>query len=503
MADEELIDGTYTLVMCIATGGSSQVWEVVQKSTGRNLAMKLLKAGSSEFKQNKVSLKNEASILKTLNHPLIVKFESFSSNRDNTYMTMEHFRAANLKLQLKMDMTAVHVRARQLFEGICQAISYVHSHGWIHRDIKPDNVLMNKAGEIRLVDFSLTSKSVNSFVQMIGAGRPSSIRGPRTYIAPETIRKETPRFQTDLYSLGILFFEVLTGKTPFQATTPDELLQKHLRSVPSNASEFNTNVSAEMDRLIGKLLKKKITDRPASIDEVLSELRRIKIFKEDVTEELIAKRKTESSDTMSELTEARLDSRADAKLRVILESNPEMAQQFEEDKRAKAAKKTTLEDQRKASILKSSPKPKQSDPVPMPQPVPAPPQPFYPPQGQYPFPMMPMMGPPPAMMPGFAGRPVYPGMQYPPQFPPPYAMPPIMPMPQGYPGAAAPIAAGPHPFQQTPSLPLPPRLSVPTSPLVAPNTQPPASPGVNPPAAVTPPVSPQELEFMTELPDVH
>ena len=78
-----------------------------------------------------------------------------------------------------------------------------------------------------------------------------------------------------------------------------------------------------------------------------------------------------------------------------------------------------------------------------------------------------------------------------------------MPMPQGYPGAAAPIAAGPHPFQQTPSLPLPPRLSVPTSPLVAPNTQPPASPGVNPPAAVTPPVSPQELEFMTELPDVH
>ena len=418
MSEEELIDGVYKLVMCIATGGSSQVWEVVEQASGRHLAMKLLKSDTGDFKQNKAALKYEAEVLKTLDHPLIIKFEKFSTSRDNTYMTMEHFRAANVKLQIKANISSVHVRARRLFEGICQAMSHVHSKGWIHRDVKPDNVLMNKVGEIRLVDFSLSSKEVKGFSKMIGGGRLKTIQGTRTYIAPETIRKEAPTFQTDLYSLGILFFEVLTGKTPFQAASPEDLLRKHLSTPPPNASEFNPNVTPEMDRLITRLLKKKPAERHGSVDEVLAELKRIKIFKEDVTDESLAQKEADKKgDVMSQLTDIRLDSRADAKLKEVLASNPELARQYTQDLRDKKDKKQAVEDERKAKILKSASKDAKTTKVTAPAVPPTQPQMVYQPMPQMPGPM----AMPPGYPPGYAP---YPQMQMP-------SMPPQMGLPPG------------------------------------------------------------------------
>jgi eukaryotic-like serine/threonine-protein kinase len=540
VSDEELIDGIYKLVMCIATGGSSQVWEVVEQASGRHLAMKLLKSDNPDFNENKAGLKHEAAVLKSLDHPMIIKFEKYSSSRDNTYMTMEHFRAANVKLQIKADIASVHVRARRLFESVCQALSHVHAKGWVHRDMKPDNVLMNKVGEIRLVDFSLSSKEVKGFSKMIGGGKQKTIQGTRTYIAPETINKQTPTFQTDLYSLGIMFFEVLTGKTPFQAPTPEELLRKHLRTEAPNASEFNPNVTPEMDRLIAKLLKKKPADRPASVDEVLGELRRIKIFKEDVTEESLAKKAEDAKDTMGELTDIRLDSRADAKLREMLEASPELARQFAVDKQEKVAKKKAVEEHRKKQILKASgpTKPAAAPAAPIPQPMPAPMPPGYPPQGSgYPpqgyaqYPQMPMVGPP--GMPGYPNMAGNPNQPFPPQAQ--YGMPGMMPAmpiaPAGPPGmipnmpAPAASAMPPAP-QMPPAVQMPPaavRGPVPAAPVAAPSapkpkpapaaTTPapvatPPKPAVKPTAAPVPskPVpakpTPEELEFMTELPDV-
>lgn len=560
MSDDELIDGTYKLVMCIATGGSSQVWECIEQASGRHLAMKLLKQDSPDFKENKVGLKHEADVLKTLDHPLIIKFDRFSTSRDNTYMTMEHFRAANVKLQLKSDIRSVHVRARTLFESICQALSHVHSRGWVHRDIKPDNVLMNKVGEIRLVDYSLSSKEVKGFSKLIGGGKLKTIQGTRTYIAPETIRKQTPTFQTDLYSLGILFFEVLTGRTPFQAATPEELLKRHLRDEPVNASELNKNVTPEMDRIIFRLLKKKPVDRPASVDEVLSELKRIRIFKEDVTELRQEDVDAESS-SMENLSEARLDSRADAKLSQMLQANPELARQFEQEKQVKstAKKAAAAKVADRAQSYKDSKAGKKSTPDPvapppmmpmpmMPQGFPPgyaqfPQQPYGMPPGQMPPGMMPPgMVPgqmPPGMMPPGMMPPGFPGQQMPgqpgfppgqPGFPPGQGMPPA-----GIPGfppqipASGPAATPPRPATPVPSpIPIQPPVPAPMAPAAqrpvasptpsAPPVRPPVpAPTAGKPASVQsarpvapaqnpkpapPPVNPDELDFMTELPDV-
>jgi serine/threonine-protein kinase len=547
--------------MCIATGGSSQVWECVEQASGRHLAMKLLKQDVPDFKDNKASLKHEADVLKTLEHPLIVKFEKFSSSRDNTYMVMEHFRAANVKLQLKSDIRSVHIRTRKLFESVCQALSTVHAKGWIHRDIKPDNVLMNKVGEIRLVDFSLASKEVKGFAKMVGGGKLKTIQGTRTYIAPETIRKQAPTFQTDIYSLGVMFFEVLTGRTPFQAPTPEELLNRHLRDEPANPSEFNKNVTPEMDRLVFRMLKKKPADRHASVDEVLAELKRIRIFKEDVTEITAAQREAEAN-SMDNLTDVRLDSRADAKIQSMLNANPELARQFSEEKQAKAAAKKaaaakvtalakeTTDREAAKSAGKAGGPPAMPQPMPqqmMPQMMPQMPQPMMPmaPGGYMPPPGMPQPGfpqqfppQPYGMPPGMPGA-MPPGMGMPPGMPPnmvppgmtpgmPTGMPPGMnpagmpafPVPGMPPQPAMPqpmipgVAAGfpPQALTPPPSAPQPRPAQPPAQPAPQPRAAAPAAPA-KPAAAVpakpaapakpaTPPVNPDEMEYMTELPDI-
>lgn len=505
MTDETLIDDQYQFVMGIASGSSSTVEEVVEKSSGRHLAMKRLKQDVPEFKANKAQLKRESEVLKALDHPMIVKFVKYSSNRDHTYLLMEHFRASNLKLQIKGDLNKVHLRIRQLLEGICSALSHVHQRGFVHRDIKPDNVLMNKAGEVRLCDFSLSSKQATG-IGKVFAGKLKTIQGTRTYIAPETIRKRQPTFQTDMYSLGVLFFELLTGKTPFQAPSPEELLQKHLRAEAPNPSEFNPNVSPEMDRVVAKLLKKKPADRPASVDEVLAELKRIRIFKEDVVDAEAAKKANEDADTLAMLSEVRLDSRADAKLKHMLDTNPEFAKKYVTEMQEKDRKKKVESDKLKQRIDAAEAKGKKSPgkgkevpapapaapqaiavPVPVPMPGYPPGYPGYPPgYGGYPQGPMPMMPMQPQM--GMPGQyPQQPQMGYP-QAPPQQPMPqqvqqvPPQRMQTTEPPARPPTAAPPAPVaspQSTQAAP-PIRMATAAPPIRMATDAPPAAPTAPP-----------------------
>ena len=460
---------------------------------------------------------------------------------------MEYFRASNLKLQIKADTNGVHLKIRQLFEGVCAALAHVHQKGFIHRDIKPDNVLMNKVGEIRLCDFSLSSKQKLGMSKLL-AGKLKSIQGTRTYIAPETIRRNQPTIQTDLYSLGVLFFEVLACKTPFQAPTPEELLQKHLRAEAPNPSEFNPNVSPEMDRIIAKLLKKKPVDRPASADEVLAEIKRIRIFKEDIVDAVAEKKANQDKDALTMLSEVRLDSRADAKLKEMLETNPEFARKFAEEKDSKAKKKkaeTALNDARikvAETAEAARGKPAKSGATAIPAPAVQQPQqpmamqmpmqmPVYPPgfpqypQGYagYPPGQMPMM---PGMAAPMPGVPQY-GAQPPMGYPQPMQQPIPGTAPQQQPGQTMPPSGAPKPPLQpvSPQIALtktvnatpPVKQPVSVSPKPAPKAGSPApaqakpvtsaKPAVKVPSRPTPPPTPPpsagaDLDFMTDLPDV-
>lgn len=482
-----MIVDDHQLVSCIASGNSSQVWEVVSKTDNQRYAMKLLLPEALKDPEQVKVLKNEAKVGATFDHPNIIKFHKSSFSRDFGYILMEYFRAPNLKTSISSDLLGLHIRMRKLIEGLCLSIGYMHQNGWLHKDLKPDNVLFSKSSEMRLIDFSLTARCPKGIGKLL-AGKVKIIQGTRTYIAPETIKKMQPSEQTDMYSLGVTLFEVLTGQPPFKGSDPTDLLKKHVGAVPPNPSYINANVSPEMDKFILRMLAKKPKDRHKSMDEVYAEFRAIKVFKEDVQE--IADR---NSAALTAKNAETFDGRRE-KLNSRNDAGRTEAKAADDAANPKPA----------APAAPAPAAPKPAAPVVAgqgrgPQPAARPPQPGMPQPGMPQLGMPPQGAPMPAGRPGFppgampppgypAGYPAPPGMGMPNQpamgpgyYPPGYAPPGF---PQQYPGQAQglPFPMQPMPGQPMPGQPMPGQ----------PGSRPPQQPGAIPPGLGQRPMPPAQ-----------
>src|SRR5258708_28957926 len=129
----------------MASGQSSQVWEAVDSETTRRVAMKLLLTEKLSEPEMVSALKSEFKVASTFDHPNILKYHELVANKKMAYFTMELFNAPNLKTQLYNDIRGVHIRLKRLIELLAIALEHIHERGWVHRDIKPDNILMNKS----------------------------------------------------------------------------------------------------------------------------------------------------------------------------------------------------------------------------------------------------------------------------------------------------------------------------------------------------------------------
>ena len=401
-------------------------------------------------------------------------------------------------MQLQSDGISLQVRITRLFEQMCQVLGYLHDLGWVHRDVKPDNILFNKASELRLIDFSLTTRAAGAVSKLMGS-KGKVIQGTRTYISPETILKAPASPQSDIYSLGITLFEILTGEPPFRGTSPDDLLKKHLTTPAPPPSSFNANVSPEMDRFVIKMLAKRTKDRHKNTNELMAEFRNIKPFKEDAGEfhrRLKAELEEKYKHTLDK--SGRLDSRADHLKQRLLRENPDLAREEAEKKKkmaeeeaakkkaiaAKIAKKAAEEEKAasaKAASTKAAARPAAAASTPQP-PVAMPPQPPPMPMPSFPSPY----GYPGHMPSGYPVAGYAPGAGYP-QMPPAYHQPPGYPGAPGYP-FAGPAAPGypqgyPAPGSHVPAPPQMPGQAMPGQRPVAPN-YPPGVPG--PPAVGMP-----------------
>ncbi len=474
MSDEPLMVDDYQLINCIASGNDTQVWEALAGS--RRVALKLMHPEARKERDKVAVLKAEGKVGRLFDHPNIIKVHETVVNKKNAYLVLDYFRAPNLKSQIHNDLYSVQLRMKKLVESLCMALAHIHDRKWVHRDVKPDNILMNRGSEVRLIDFSLAHK--------IKRGKMKEIQGTKSYIAPETLMRRGPTRQTDMYSLGVTLFLALTGEFPITGLTPQDLLKNHLKVIPATPSTLNQNITPELDEFVLKLLAKKPADRFKTMDEAYSVVRGLKMFKENV-EEVETKRKQKEEESLRDGVDAArlLDSRSDAE-RTILRGGTEAV---------------------------SKPRPENRKPQPQPQPRPAnpkvatappqPPQPIAQPQPAMAMPTPVMAGYPPQPQQMAPGQ-MPPGM--PPQYYPGMPMPAYgaAPMPGGYPGM--PMQGGmpmpPQPYPQMPPAGIPPapQQQNPTAP-------PPPTPAVVPTQTATPestPNSDEDLPFMDELPDV-
>lgn len=272
--------GGYRLQTHLMTGQSSQVWEVVELSSGRHFAMKIMLPESAKDDDKKKQFLHEADVGIKLRHPNVIKIMHVERKHETPFFVMEFFPSGALKLRLvRKQFDFIKEHALSIFKQAATALAYMNTSGWVHRDVKPDNILVNSAGEVRLIDFALAQKVSRGgiFARLFG-GAPKAM-GTRSYMSPEQIRRQPLDGRADIYSFGASIYEVTTGRPPFRGASNQDLLQKQIREIPSSPQMYNKELTDEFSELVLKMLAKKREDRPRDFHEVLMKLKTMKIYK--------------------------------------------------------------------------------------------------------------------------------------------------------------------------------------------------------------------------------
>jgi serine/threonine protein kinase len=281
---EEIIGG-YRLLKCMMTGQSSQVWEVVEVSSHRHFAMKLLLPEKAKENAQRRLLMHEASVGKELTHPNVIRIAAIGNETEHCYYVMEFFPAGSLKIRLNLkQFDFIKERCHSILKQAAIAMAYITASGWVHRDVKPDNMLVNSAGELRIIDFALAQRiqSDSALSRMMRRIKgKAQVMGTKSYMSPEQIRGLALDGRADIYSFGASCFELSTHRPPFRGATSQELLQKHILEKPPSPQFFNPDVTDEFAKLVLQMLAKKPDERPQTFHDVLKVLNTIRIFKSD------------------------------------------------------------------------------------------------------------------------------------------------------------------------------------------------------------------------------
>ncbi len=283
MADE--VVGGYQLKNLMMTGQTSQVWEVVEVSSGRHFAMKILLPEKAREGENRRFLLHEAEVGKALAHPNIIKIIDVVKETKVPYFIMEFFPAGSLKVRMIRKQTDfIREHTHSILKQTATALAYMNASGWVHRDIKPDNILVNSAGDVRIIDFALAQRiQKDGFFSRLFR-RKAKAQGTRSYMSPEQIRGQLLDGRADIYSFGASAFEIVTGRPPFRGASSQELLTKHILEKAVTPQVHNPDVTDEFGALVLRMLAKKREERPRDFHEVLMALRTIKVFKSEQPE---------------------------------------------------------------------------------------------------------------------------------------------------------------------------------------------------------------------------
>jgi serine/threonine protein kinase len=257
------------------SGNTAEICRAVAPN-GERVALKRIRRDKRD-RANLRSLKHEADMGRRLSHPNVVRVIDYVADPRDPLLVLEFFPSRNLKVRLKTPRPdpLLLQRTEDILQQMASALAHVHQCGIIHMDIKPENFLLSDEGQVKLTDFAIAVNAKQGLSRFLGLRR---IAGTRSYIAPETIRRKRPDFQTDIYSFGVTLFEVLTRRAPFTSSDPDELLSLHLTQPPPWPATYKKNLTREINDLILAMLAKNPGHRPQSMEEIAARLKRIKIY---------------------------------------------------------------------------------------------------------------------------------------------------------------------------------------------------------------------------------
>jgi serine/threonine protein kinase len=267
--------GPLTLVQQIGVGRHCQIWEAVEAPAGRKVAVKIVTAAMADDPAQRKLLEHELKVATSLDHPTIIKIDRLVTKPGPPHLVMELYPHPNLKKQIAAGVEALAPRLQRIVTEMALAVEHMHARGWVHRDLKPDNVLAAPDGQVKLIDFAIAAKASGFLGKLLGG--KTTAQGSPSYMSPEQIRGAALDARSDIYSFGCVLFELLAGRPPFTAANPNDLLNKHVATPPPGVDQFNRRATTGGTAFVRKLLAKRPADRPASMREVLQQLRTIRL----------------------------------------------------------------------------------------------------------------------------------------------------------------------------------------------------------------------------------
>src|SRR3954447_2454796 len=265
---DQVFDGRYRVVRKLGTGGMANVYLAEDQELGRSVAIKMLDERHAQDEQFVERFRREASNAAGLSHPNIVSVYDRGHAEGTYYIAMEYLEGRTLKeLLVTRGPTPIPV-AIDYTRQILAALGFAHKNGIVHRDIKPHNVVVAPDGRLKVTDFGIARSGTS---QMTETG---SIIGTAQYLSPEQAKGAPVTPASDVYSVGIVLYEMLTGLVPFTGDTPLEIAMKHLSTTPLPPSEARPDVPHELDSIVLRALAKNPEDRYQTADEMDADLAR-------------------------------------------------------------------------------------------------------------------------------------------------------------------------------------------------------------------------------------
>ncbi|MGZ4411629.1 MAG: Stk1 family PASTA domain-containing Ser/Thr kinase [Gaiellaceae bacterium] len=266
-----LFDGRYQILRRLGAGGMATVYLAEDQDLGRQVAIKILNSKHASDEQFVERFRREASSAAGLNHPNIVAIYDRGEAEGTYYIAMEVIQGRSLKeLLLTRGASPIPI-AIAYTRQILAALRFAHRHGIVHRDIKPHNIIVDDEGRVKVTDFGIAHAGTSQMTEV------GSIIGTAQYLSPEQARGTPVDARSDIYSVGIVLYELLTGDVPFSGDTPVEIAMRHLSTIPEPPSSRRPEVTGELDAVVLRALAKDPEDRYQSAEEMDADLARVAI----------------------------------------------------------------------------------------------------------------------------------------------------------------------------------------------------------------------------------
>ena len=261
------LDGRYEIMEVIGVGGMAVVYKAFDNIDHRIVAVKILKSeylANDEFKRR---FRNESKAVAVLSHPNIVKVYDVSFGDAIQYIVMEYIEGITLKNYITQQGIVDPREAIYFITQILRALKHAHDKGIVHRDIKPQNILLISDGTIKVTDFGIARISENATRTMTD-GAIGSVH----YISPEQAKGSITDLRTDLYAVGVILYEMLTGKLPFQSDNAVSVALMQLQNDPVKPREINSNIAEGLEEIIIRAMQKNVADRYQTANEMLDDI---------------------------------------------------------------------------------------------------------------------------------------------------------------------------------------------------------------------------------------